>query len=250
MATTQQDSLFSLTGRTIVVAGASRGIGYGLANALAGAGASVVGFGRTKGIKSDHFDYVSCDLNDARAVLDLIARVDTELPPISCYLHVAGTTAPSTELLQPVEIFNRLLNDNLSNAYRCCAEVGRRMAARGHGSIITVTSIGSMLGFPGNPGYVASKGGLRMMSKALALDLGPSGVRVNCIVPGYIQTDMTAASYNDAELHRQRADRTMLGRWGKVEELAGAAIFLASDASTYVTGSDVFVDGGWASKGL
>ena len=118
------------------------------------------------------------------------------------------------------------------------------------GSIVAVTSIGSILAFPNNPGYIAAKGGLRMMSKALALDLGPSNIRVNSILPGYINTEMTATSYNDPISRESRASRTMLGRWGEANDLVGAAIFLASDASQYITGTDLIVDGGWTAKGL
>jgi NAD(P)-dependent dehydrogenase (short-subunit alcohol dehydrogenase family) len=89
-----------------------------------------------------------------------------------------------------------------------------------------------------------------MMSKALALDLGRHAIRVNCLVPGYIHTDMTAASYADPAANAERAQRTMLGRWGQVDDLVGAAVFLLSDASCYITGSDLFVDGGWSAKGL
>jgi NAD(P)-dependent dehydrogenase (short-subunit alcohol dehydrogenase family) len=124
------------------------------------------------------------------------------------------------------------------------------MRTQRRGSIVTVTSIGSLLGFPNNPGYVASKGGLRMMSKALALDLGKFNVRVNNLVPGYVHTDMTTASYSDPLKSKERAERTMLGRWGQVGDLIGAAIYLASDASSYVTGTDLVVDGGWTAKGL
>jgi len=118
------------------------------------------------------------------------------------------------------------------------------------GSIINITSIGSVVGFPGNPGYVASKGGLRMMTKALAVDYGQAGIRVNAIAPGYIETAMTAGSFADPELHEQRRRHTCLGRWGSVSDMVGAAIFLASDASSYVTGQDLIVDGGWTAKGL
>jgi gluconate 5-dehydrogenase len=117
-------------------------------------------------------------------------------------------------------------------------------------SIVNVTSIGSVLGMPGNPGYGAAKGGLRVLSKALAIDLAPLGIRVNNLAPGYIRTAMTEASWADPERRAQRERHTMLGRWGTPDDLVGAAIFLASDASAYVTGLDLFVDGGWTAKGM
>lgn len=103
---------------------------------------------------------------------------------------------------------------------------------------------------PGNPAYGAAKGGLRLLTKSLALDYGPSGIRVNALAPGYIQTDMTAKSFADPDEHERRRRHTCLGRWGRVEDLVGTAIFLASDASAYITGQDIFVDGGWTAKGL
>lgn len=243
-------SMFSLSGMTVVVAGASRGIGYCLATGLAQAGASVTGFGRSVDVRSDYFAYTSCDINDPVSVKELFDRVEATHGKIDVYIHVAGITLPTESGLQSPDAFAETLNSNLASAYRCCADVGQRMANRRQGSIITVTSIGALLAFPNNPGYVAAKGGLRMMSKALALDLGVSNVRVNCLVPGYIHTEMTAASYQNPSLHEDRAKRTMLGRWGQVGDLVGAAIFLASAASSYVTGTDLVVDGGWTAKGL
>lgn len=243
-------SMFSLEGFTVVVAGASRGIGYSLAQGLAKAGATVIGFGRSEDVEAEHFYYQRCDINSASDVAALFDSVESAHSKIDAYIHVAGITLPSTAIPQSVETFRATLDINLTSAYRCCADIGQRMARRRRGSIVTVTSIGALQGFPGNPGYVAAKGGLRMMSKALALDLGNCNVRVNSLMPGYIQTDMTAGSYDDPVRRQERAQRTMLGRWGQSGDLIGAAIFLASDASAYVTGTDLIVDGGWTAKGL
>jgi NAD(P)-dependent dehydrogenase (short-subunit alcohol dehydrogenase family) len=118
------------------------------------------------------------------------------------------------------------------------------------GSIINITSLNAELAFPKNPAYAASKGGVRILTKALALDYAPKKIRVNNIVPGYIRTAMTEKSYSDKALNHERIDRMMIQRWGKTEDLIGAAIYLASDASSYVTGTDLIVDGGWTAKGL
>jgi NAD(P)-dependent dehydrogenase (short-subunit alcohol dehydrogenase family) len=243
-------SLFSLEGLTAVVAGASRGIGFGIANGLAKAGASVVGFGRSAVGDGASFDYRNCDLTDAQAVTGLIRDVEAQSGGIDVYVHVAAVTLPADTGMQSVETFSKTIELNLTSAYRTCSLIGQSMAGRGKGSIITVASINAMQAFPGNPGYVSAKGGLRMMTKALALDLGPSNVRVNCILPGYVQTEMTAGSFNDPVKNKERANRTMLGRWGRVEDMVGVAIFLASDASAYATGADFVIDGGWTAKGL
>ena len=246
----QELSLFSLVGKTILVGGASRGIGLAIANGLVSAGAQVVGFSRSATPPTAVFRYVSCDISDEAAVDKTIVETATEFGGIDAYFHVAGISSPAATSIQNTSTFRQTLDVNLTSAYHCCIGVAGHMIPRQVGSIVVVTSIGSLQGFPGNPGYVASKGGLRMMSKALALDLGKHNIRVNSLAPGYIHTDMTEASYHDAEKSKQRADRTMLERWGKPEELVGAAIFLASDASSYVTGSDLIVDGGWTAKGL
>lgn len=244
-------SMFSLVGMNIVVAGASRGIGYCVSEGLANAGAKVVGFGRSKNIESNCFEYRTANINNRDQVKDLFDEIEKHYGSIHAYFHIAGITIPANGIeMQTPEDFSESLTSNLLSAYNCCSDVATRMIKNQRGSIITVTSIGSMLAFPNNPGYVSAKGGLRMMGKALALDLGSSNIRVNSILPGYIATDMTAKSHADPSMNQERSNRTMLGRWGEVSDLVGAAIFLASEASSYITGIDLVVDGGWTSKGL
>ena len=118
------------------------------------------------------------------------------------------------------------------------------------GSIINVTSLGSVLGFPDNPSYVSSKGGLKMLTKSLAVDLGKKGIRVNNLLPGYMKTAMTKKSFMNKDLKEERDKRIIINRWGNSTDLIGPCIFLASDSSSYITGSDILVDGGWIAKGL
>lgn len=242
--------LFSLKGRVVLVSGASRGIGLAIAEGLQEAGAKVLGFSRSDAPSNISFDYQVCDITDGAAFDRLVKRTHAEHGRIDGYLHVAGVTHPTTEMAQDDDAFKFTLDVNLSSAYRCCQSVAKVMASQKGGSIAVVTSIGALQGFPGNPAYVASKGGLRMLSKALALDWGGLNIRVNALAPGYIETDMTKGSFNDPVKREARSARTMLGRWGKASELVGAAIFLMSDASSYMTGSDLMVDGGWTAKGL
>jgi NAD(P)-dependent dehydrogenase (short-subunit alcohol dehydrogenase family) len=118
------------------------------------------------------------------------------------------------------------------------------------GSIINITSLNSELAFPGNPSYVAFKGALKQLTKSIALDFGEHNIRANNLGPGYIKTKMTEKSWHNEESNEARKNKTALKRWGHPEDLVGAAIFLASNASNYVTGQDIYVDGGWLIKGL
>ena len=243
---------FRLAGRVAIVTGASRGIGQAIARGLAGAGAQVTGVGRSSGAQdaAGEFSYSACDVTDAGAFSRLVEAVAGQQGRIDILVNAAGITLPAQAADDPSSAFRQTIACNLTAVFECCRAVLPHMARGGYGSIINVTSIGAAQGFPGNPGYVASKGGLAALTRALALDHGAQGIRVNSLVPGYVRTAMTQASHADPERRQARAARTMLGRWGEPDELAGAAIFLASPASSYVTGTELFVDGGWTAKGL
>jgi gluconate 5-dehydrogenase len=243
-------ALFSLAGRTAVVAGASRGIGAAIATGLAGAGAVVFSCGRSPELlePAEGVIYATCDVTDEAAFEKVCQTAAETRGRIDAFVFAAGVTFPSASAPQSLENFAQTISVNLTAAYQTAIIATRWM--RESSSIVFVTSINSALGFPGNPAYVAAKGGLRLMTKALALDLGPRGIRVNALAPGYIRTSMTESSYANPEQRAARTARTMLGRWGDPSDLVGAAIFLVSDASGYVTGQDLFVDGGWTAKGL
>jgi len=242
--------LFSLEGKTAIVVGASRGIGFALAQGLTQAGAQVIAIARSpspeRGFEGD-IRYVS---GEAFAAISSVVKEFTAAKrPVDVLVNAAGITLPADrDAAAQLANFEKTLQANLLSPFACCLAV-RPLMPRG-GSIINVTSIGSVMGFPDNPGYVAAKGGLRMMTRALAVDYGASGIRVNALAPGYIHTDMTAKSFADPEQNARRRRHTCLDRWGQVEDLVGAAVFLASDASAYMTGQDLFIDGGWTSKGL
>lgn len=243
--------LFSLDGRVAIVTGGSRGIGGAIANGLAEAGARVVALARSpvpSHALAANVSYASCDVT-ARGAFEKLAReVFAREKRLDVLVNAAGISLPPGG--EELERFDETLRANLRSAYAACLSAAPLMQATGGGSIINVTSINSTLGFPANPAYVASKGGLRMLTKALAVDLGPAKVRVNALAPGYIRTDMTAQSYADPAAKQLREQRTILGRYGEVTDVVGAAIFLASDASSYITGIDLLVDGGWSAKGL
>jgi NAD(P)-dependent dehydrogenase (short-subunit alcohol dehydrogenase family) len=124
------------------------------------------------------------------------------------------------------------------------------IAEKKPGSIINITSIGAKQGFPNNPAYGASKGGLSQLTKALACDWAEYGIRVNNVGPGYTVTKMTQTSWNNNEMREARTSRTMMGKWARPEDITGTVLFLASDMASYITGQDIYVDGGWTSKGL
>lgn len=242
--------LFDLSGKSVLVIGASRGIGLRLAEACAEYGAGVTSCGRSKSPlrTSPGIDYRVCDVADMSQVLALTRMAAETSGHIDVLIYAAGTTTPATSGMQPLEDFVKTLEVNLVSAYRCILAAEAWFAP--NASVILVSSINARLGFPGNPGYVASKGGMSQLAKALAMDLAERGIRVNTLAPGYVRTQMTEASYADPQKRARRAERTMLGRWGEVDDLVGAAIFLASDASAYVTGHELCVDGGWVSKGI
>lgn len=245
--------LFGLEGRVAIVAGASRGIGASIANGLVGAGAHTVGVGRSK-VSSAELDekvqYVSCDVTDNIAFGKICNDLSEQKGKIDILVFAAGITYPTNLAWQSITDFNQTIEINLTSAFSCIKEVVPFMEKADGGSIVNVTSICAEFGFPNNPAYVAAKGGLKMLTKAMAYDLAPKNIRVNNLSPGYILTDMTRESHDDPARHDERLKHMLIKRWGKPNDLVGAAIYLASPASAYATGIDLVVDGGWSAKGL
>lgn len=254
------DQLFSLEGKSALVTGAGRGLGYALAEALLNAGAAVTITGsnaerlekayqsfQAQGLPVGHCCY---DLSESGQLEDLVTEVSRTQGTIDVLVNNAGVTYPHPLSEYPTEDWQRTLRMNLEVPFELSKRFGTMMMERQRGSIINVTSIGAEVGFPDNPAYQAAKGGLKQLTRALAYDLGKSSVRVNNIGPGYFRTDMSEASWNDPQRRSQRSQRTILGRWGEPSDLAGAAVFLASDASSYMTGQSIYVDGGWLAQGM
>jgi gluconate 5-dehydrogenase len=246
--------LFDLTGRTALVTGSSRGIGRGLAEGLAAAGAHVVLHGRDRDRLTREADALTAggavvstiafDVTDEGAVEQGVAEVADQVGAIDVLVNNAGmqTRAPFTEF--PVADWNRIIATNLTSAFLVSRAVARGMQQRRSGKIINIGSVQSMLGPPGITPYAASKGGIVMLTRGMCADLGPSGIQVNAIAPGYFSTELTSALVADPEFSAWVEHRTPAGRWGRVEDLVGAAVFLASRASDYVNGQVLAIDGG------
>ena len=244
------DSLFSMNGKVCLVTGASRGIGRSLADAFHNAGAVVYGLGRSKNANDDVlWSYRQCDVNNNNQLTQVLQDIVKAEGKMNVLVNAVGITN-SYSASNSTSNFMQMIQTNLIAVHEICLLASEHMKASGGGSIINITSIGSELGFAGNPGYVSSKGGLKMLTKALANDLAEFNIRVNNIAPGYIRTDMTKGSYEDQVLNQDRVDRMIIKRWGDVGDLSCAAILLASEASSYITGIDLFIDGGWTAKGL
>lgn len=242
-------SAFSLAGKLAVVTGASRGIGAAIASGLHEAGASVFGLSRS-GTAPQGITALACDLSDDRAIEQAFLRIAAQGGPIDALVNAAGISLAPGGADNELSRFRATVATDLTGVYAAILAAYPLLKKAGTAAIVNVTSINSVRGFPGNPGYVAAKAGLAGLTRALAADYAPDGIRVNALAPGYVATGMTAKSYADPAMHEDRRRHTMLGRWGQPADMVGAAVFLASSASAYVTGQEIFVDGGWTAKGL
>ena len=246
------DKLFSIDGKKIVLTGASRGIGNAIAKALFQCGAKVIGCSRFKPEDVSYFDeYHTVDLEKEESINYFIRKVIENNSVIDCLINAGGITIPNVSENSETTIknFDKTIAINLKASFLLIEGLKNNFNTKG-GSIINISSIAQYTGFPNNPSYTASKGGLKQLTMAYANDLADKNIRVNNIAPGYIKTKMTEKSYNDPKLYKKRLQHTLLNRWGKPEDIVGGVIYLSSNASSYITGSTILIDGGWISKGM
>jgi gluconate 5-dehydrogenase len=246
--------LFGLGGAVALVTGSSAGIGLALAKGLAGAGARVVVNGRTAATVTEAaaalraegaevFESVF-DVTDGDAAAHAVAEIERDFGPIRVLVNNAGIQRRGVLEDYSQETWRELMRANLDSVFYVSQPVAKRMIERKRGSIINIGSVQSELARFNIAPYTASKGGVKMLTKGMATDWGRHGLRANAIAPGYFRTELNKALVEDEKFSAWLAQRTPMGRWGDVEELVGAAIFLASDASSFVNGHILYVDGG------
>jgi NAD(P)-dependent dehydrogenase (short-subunit alcohol dehydrogenase family) len=246
--------LLDVAGRIILVTGASSGLGWHFSEVLAARGARVVAVARRMDrleqlrdivrAGGGAIDVLACDVAEDESILDTVGQVEEGIGPIDVLVNNAGTSVPKPFLEQTRADWDRVLDTNLDGAWLMAQAVARRMAARGRGSIINISSVAALAAFPLAPGYGAAKAALINLTKSMAVALAPMGVRVNVIAPGLFDTELGKDLKRTPDDRRRRLERIPMARVGEHRELDGVLLLLASDASSYMTGSVIVVDGG------
>lgn len=244
-------SMFDLAGKTALVVGAGRGIGETGAHGLAAFGAAVfcadldpeAAEGTAEEARSQGWlaEAVELDATDPDSVRAVAERVG--VPDVLVSTPSVNVRKPLLEITD--DEFDKIIDLNLKGTFRLCREFGRGMAERGSGSIVAFSSIRGQVVEPGQGVYAATKSGTVQMLRALAAELGPRGVRANAIAPGVVETPLTAQIKDSPDWYDAYANKSILGRWAQPHEMVGMVVYLASDASSYVTGAFMLVDGGW-----
>jgi gluconate 5-dehydrogenase len=250
--------VFDISGRAALVTGSSRGIGLALAGGLVEAGCSVALHARDRQALEQaaatlapaaeraggRVHHAAFDVTDREAVDAGVAAVEAELGPLDILVNNAGMQHRAPLLDFPDDAWHRVMETNLTSAFLVSRAVARGMVERGRGKIVNVASLQSELARSGTAPYAASKGGLKMLTRAMCAEWGPAGVQVNAIGPGYFDTELTSALVNDEQFDAWLRQRTPAARWGKPEELVGTVLFLASPAADFINGQIIYVDGG------
>ncbi|TGB02922.1 SDR family oxidoreductase [Halobacillus salinus] len=249
--------LFNLDGKVAAVTGCTRGIGRSVALALAEAGADIALLQRNpdqEDVKSEienlgsRCEVIPCDLNESEEVKQAIPAVVEHFGKIDILVNAAGIQRRSPAVDFPESDWDEVININLKTTWTLCQQAGRYMVPQKSGKIINFASLLSYQGGINVPAYAASKGGVSQLTKALSNEWAQHHVNVNTIVPGYIATEMNTALIHDESRNQQILDRIPAGDWGKPEDFKGTAVFLASEASNYIHGHQLAVDGGWLGR--
>ena len=252
-------SQFDLAGKTAIVTGCKRGIGKGMAIGLAEAGANIIGVSATletsgSDVEKDvtalgvSFTGYQCDFSDREALYKFIADVKANHPKIDILINNAGTILRKPAAEHPDDFWDKVVEVNLNAQFILSREFGKDMIERGSGKVIFTASLLTYQGGITVPGYAASKGGIGQLTMALANEWAGKGMNVNAIAPGYIATDNTQALQDDPVRSESILGRIPAGRWGNPDDFKGPVVFLASEASSYVHGSVMLVDGGWMGR--
>ena len=251
-------SLFDLSGKRALVTGSSQGIGLALARGLAGAGAQVILNGRDKTRLAAAADELrkdgatvlqsAFDVTRSEEVAAAIDALEADNGPIDILVNNAGMQFRTVLQDYPDDKWHELMRTNIDSVFFVGRTVARHMIKRQRGKIINICSVQSELGRPGIAPYATTKGAVKMLTKGMCIDWAGHGIQVNAIGPGYFKTPLNKALVEDPEFSAWLVNRTPAGRWGDVEELAGAAVFLASDASSFINGHILYVDGGITSS--
>lgn len=246
--------LFSLKGRRALITGSSQGIGFALARGLAEAGAEVVLNGRDTAKlttaaealrKEGHTVHeLPFDATDHDGVGKAVSAFETEVGAIDILVNNAGMQYRTPLEDYPAEMFEKLLQTNVASVFHVGQACARHMIGRGRGKIINIASVQTALARPGIAPYTTTKGAVGNLTKGMATDWARHGLQCNAIAPGYFDTPLNKALVEDPEFSAWLEKRTPAGRWGNVEELVGACVFLSSDASSFVNGHTLYVDGG------
>jgi NAD(P)-dependent dehydrogenase (short-subunit alcohol dehydrogenase family) len=247
--------MFSLEGKKVMVTGASRGIGRALAKGLARQGAAVCCVARSEqGLRETVEEiirqdgdavWLRADLSDGNDAEDVVARAIAELGGLDVLVNNAATDHASSVVDTDIETWDHVIGVNLRAPFLLAHAAGTHMLQQGSGKVINVTSILSRVAVRNNSAYISAKTGLLGFTRALALEWARKGVQVNALAPGFIRTEMTQELWENERGTEWVVKRTPMGRWGEVDDLIGAAIFLASPASDFMTGQALYVDGGW-----
>jgi gluconate 5-dehydrogenase len=246
--------VFDLTGKIALITGSSRGLGFTFASGLGKAGAEIILNGRNRETLEEAASQLRKErivtnisvfnVNDEETVVAEVQRIEREIGPIDILINNAGLNLRHALPDMPLDDWKRVVDVNLTGAFLLSREVSRGMMARKRGKIINICSMLSEVGRPTTPAYAAAKGGLKMFTRALTVELAGYNIQVNGIGPGYFKTVMTEPLYTNKDFDAWICSRTPAGRWGDPEELIGTAVFLASDASNFVNGQIIYVDGG------